>query len=219
MKITIIGKDLKATDAIKEYTEKKLTKIEKYFDIPIQHISNEVLKKMNRKTSKENIENIIKKIREKIPNVTLRTSLIVGFPGETKENFKELLEFVKVTKFDKLGTFMYSKEEGTPAEKLPEQIHGNTKKARYNKIMEEQQQISKDILKNKIGKTYKVLIENISFDGKYFVGRTMQDVPEEDGLVYIKNDGKINEKEVLNSFRDCKIENVSDYDLIGRLEY
>ena len=127
-------------------------KIAKYFDIPIQHISNPILKKMNRKTSKENITAIIEKIRNEIPDVTLRTSLIVGFPGETKEDFEELLDFVKNTKFDKLGTFMYSKEEGTPAARLPEQIHGNTKKSRYNKIMEAQQEISKQILKNKIGK-------------------------------------------------------------------
>ena len=130
-------------------------KIAKYFDIPIQHISNSILKKMNRKTSKENITKLIKNIKEQIPNVTLRTSLIVGFPGETKENFEELLDFVKTTKFDKLGTFMYSKEEGTPAAKLPEQIHGNTKKARYNKIMEAQQKISKEILKDKkIGRAH-----------------------------------------------------------------
>lgn len=190
-------------------------KISKYFDIPIQHISNPILKKMNRKTSKENITKLVNNIKEQIPNVTLRTSLIVGFPGETRENFEELLEFVKTTKFDKLGTFMYSKEDGTPAAKLPEQVHGNTKKSRYNKIMEVQQKISKEILKNKIGNTYKVLIEDMSFDGKYFIGRTMQDVPEEDGLVYIKNDGKVNENEVLNNFVNCKIENVSNYDLIG----
>ena len=153
-------------------------KIAKYFDIPIQHISNTILKKMNRRTNKEDIIKIINKIRKEIPDVTLRTSLIVGFPGETKENFEELLDFVKNTKFDKLGTFMYSKEEGTPAAKLPDQIHGNTKKARYNKIMEAQQEISKQILKNKIGKIYRVLVEDMSFDGKYFIGRTMQDVPE-----------------------------------------
>lgn len=200
-------------------TVKNNKKIAKYFDIPIQHISNSVLKRMNRKTSKENIIKLIKNIKEQIPNVTLRTSLIVGFPGETKENFEELLEFVKDTKFDRLGTFMYSKEEGTPAARLLEQIHGNTKKARYNKIMEAQQKISKEILKNKIGNTYKVLIEDMSFDGKYFIGRTMQDVPEEDGLVYIKNDGKLDERDVLNNFVNCKIEDVSDYDLIGRVEH
>ena len=193
-------------------------KIAKYFDIPIQHISDPILKKMNRKTSKENIIKILEKIRNKIPNVTLRTSLIVGFPGETKENFEELLEFVKNTKFDKLGTFMYSKEEGTPAAKLPNQIHGNTKKARYNKIMEVQQEISKQILEEKIGKTYKILIEDISFDKKYLIGRTMQDVPEEDGLVYIKKDKNLNENEVLNSFINCKIIDVSNYDLIGEIQ-
>ena len=193
-------------------------KIAKYFDIPIQHISVPILKKMNRKTSKENIIKILEKIRNKIPNVTLRTSLIVGFPGETKENFEELLEFVKDTKFDKLGTFMYSKEEGTPAAKLPNQIHGNTKKARYNKIMEAQQEISKQILEEKIGKTYKILVEDISFDKKYLIGRTMQDVPEEDGLVYIKKDKNLNENKVLNNFVNCKIIDVSNYDLIGEIQ-
>ena len=192
-------------------------KIAKYFDIPIQHISNAVLKRMNRKTSKEKIENLLEKIRNKIPNVTLRTSLIVGFPGETEEQFGELLEFVKKAKFDKLGTFMYSKEEGTPAAKLPEQIHGNTKKARYNKIMKVQKQISLEKQENKIGKTYKVLVEDISFDGKYFVGRTMQDVPEEDGLVYIKDAQNYKQEDILNHFVECQIEEVSEYDLIGKI--
>ena len=116
--------------------------------------------------------------------MTLRTSLIVGFPGETEKDFEELREFVKKAKFDKLGTFMYSKEEGTPAARLPDQIHGNTKKARYNKIMEVQQKISKENLEKKIGKVYEALIEDISFDGKYLIGRTKQDVPEEDGIIY-----------------------------------
>lgn len=193
-------------------------KIAKYFDIPIQHISNPILKKMNRRTSKEDVTKIIEKIRKEVPDVTLRTSLIVGFPGETKENFEELLEFVKNTKFDKLGTFMYSKEEGTPAAKLPDQIHGNTKKARYNKIMEAQQEISKEILTNKIGKNYKVLVEDISFDRKYFIGRTMQDVPEEDGFVYIKNNKDLDENTILNNFVNCKIIEVSNYDLIGEIQ-
>ena len=193
-------------------------KIAKYFDIPIQHISNPILKKMNRRTSKEDVTKIIEKIRKEVPDVTLRTSLIVGFPGETKENFEELLEFVKNTKFDKLGTFMYSKEEGTPAAKLPDQIHGNTKKARYNKIMEAQQEISKEILTNKIGKNYKVLVEDISFDGKYFIGRTMQDVPEEDGLVYINNNKDLDDNTILNNFVNCKIIEVSNYDLIGEIQ-
>ena len=198
-------------------TVAKNEKISNYFDIPIQHISNTVLKRMNRKTSKENIENIISKIRNKIPDVTLRTSLIVGFPGETKQDFEELEEFVEQTKFDKLGVFMYSKEEGTPAAKMPEQIHGNTKKSRYNKIMAKQQKISNKKLQNKIGKTAEVLVEDMSFDGKYFVGRTKQDVPEIDGLVYIYNDGKQKLEDILNKIINTKIIDVSDYDLIAEI--
>ena len=194
-------------------------KIAKYFDIPLQHISDNVLKKMNRRTSKKQIENLISKIKSKIPNVTLRTSLIVGFPGETKEEFNELLNFVKQTKFDKLGVFEYSKEDGTPAAKLDNQIHCRTKKSRYNKIMEVQQKISKENLEIKIGKTYEVLIEDISFDKKYYIGRTMLDVPDIDGLVYIKNKIKkeIEEKDLINNFVKCKIIDVNTYDLIGEI--
>lgn len=190
------------------------SKIAKYFDIPIQHISDTVLKRMNRRTNKKQITSLIKKIRKAIPDVTIRTTLIVGFPGETKEDFKELEDFVKETKFDKLGAFQYSKEEGTPAAKLPDQIHGNTKKARYNKIMSEQQKISNDILKNKIGKKCEVLIEETSFDNKFYIGRTMQDVPEIDGLVYIKNDGQEN---ILNTFMKCEVIDVKNYDLIAKI--
>ena len=193
----------------------KNKKIAKYFDIPIQHISNQILKRMNRKTNKEQIQKLIKNIREQIPDVVLRTSLIVGFPGETREQFEELKEFVKEAKFDKLGAFMYSKEEGTPASRLPEQIHGNTKKSRYNQIMKIQQIISKQNLEKRIGKKYEVLIEDMSFDKKYYVGRTMQDVPEIDGLVYIKNTSKQNQ---LNKYVMCKIEAVEDYDMIAKFE-
>ena len=196
---------------------RKINKIAKYFDIPIQHISNKVLKRMNRKTSKENIEKLIKNIKENIPNVVLRTSIIVGFPGETKEDFEQLLEFIEYAKFDKLGAFPYSKEEGTPAAKLPDQIHGNTKKARYNKLMQKQQQISRNNLQKRIGKIEEVLIEDISFDNKYFIGRTMQDVPEIDGIVYIENDKNLEAKDYLNKFIKCEITNINDYDLIAKL--
>jgi len=189
-------------------------KICKYFDIPIQHISNTVLKKMNRKTNKEQIENLINKIRKEIPNVVLRTSLIVGFPGEKEEDFEELEKFVERTKFDKLGTFMYSKEEGTPASKLPEQIHGNTKKSRYNKIMAIQQKVSNENLKNKIGQEIEVLVEDISFDGKFLIGRTSQDVPEEDGIIYVENNNFENK---VNTFVNVKITKVKEYDLIGKI--
>lgn len=197
-------------------TVKNNDKICKYFDIPIQHISNDVLKRMNRKTSKENIVNLINKIRKEIPNVILRTSLIVGFPGETEQDFIELLDFVKSTKFDKLGVFKYSKEENTPAAKMPNQIHHKTKEARYRKIMSEQKEISKKKLEEQIGKKMQVLIENVSFDGKYLVGRTRNDVPEEDGIVYIKRTEK--NENLLNQFIWCKIVNVSDYDLIAEVE-
>ena len=195
-------------------TVKNNDKICKYFDIPIQHISNKILKKMNRKTNKEQIQNLINKIRKEIPEVVLRTSLIVGFPGEKEEDFNELKEFVKKAKFDKLGTFMYSKEDGTPASKLPEQIHGNTKKSRYNQIMKIQQKISNEKLKEKIGQEIEVLIENITSDHKYLIGRTKQDVPEEDGIIYIKNN---NQENILNTFKNAKIIDVKDYDLIGEI--
>ena len=189
-------------------------KIAKYFDIPIQHISDDILKKMNRKTSKKQIQNLIQNIRNKIPDVIIRTSLIVGFPEETQEDFEQLLDFVKTTKFEKLGTFMYSKEDGTPAAKMQNQIHGNTKKARYNKIMEAQRKISKEIMKQKIGKEYDVLIEEITFDKRYYVGRTIQDAPDIDGVVYVKN--KTN-KNLINNWIKCKIIKETDYDLVAEI--
>ena len=193
---------------------KENDKICKYFDIPLQHISNPVLKRMNRKSNEEGIKNLISKIRKEIPDAILRTSLIVGFPGETQEDFTKLYDFVKETKFDKLGVFMYSKEDGTPAEKLPNQIHGNTKRARYNRIMSLQQEISKQNLEKRIGKEYEILIESRTFDNKYLVGRTKMDVPEMDGVVYVEN---TSDKNLLNSFIKCRIVDVRDYDLIGKL--
>ncbi len=189
---------------------KNQEKICKYFDIPIQHISNDILKKMNRKTSKENIENIISKIRREIPDVTLRTSLIVGFPGESNQNFEELYDFVQKAKFDKLGVFEYSKEEGTPAASMPNQIHHNTKKSRHRKIMNIQQEISREKLEKKIGQEIEVLVEGKSFDGKYLIGRTSKDTPEIDGVVYIKSN-----KDYIDKFIKCKVIDVKDYDLIA----
>lgn len=191
-------------------------KICKYFDIPIQHISNTVLKRMNRKSNEESIKELMKKIRKEIPEVILRTTVIVGFPGETTEDFDKLYEFIKETKFDKLGAFMYSKEDGTPASRLKEQIHPQTKKSRYNKIMKLQQEISKTNLENKIGKTYKTMIEDVSFDGKYYIGRTYMDVPDMDGVIFIENENKTKDK--IGQFVDCKITEVRDYDLLGKIE-
>jgi len=190
-------------------------KICKYFDIPIQHISNKILKVMNRQTSKENIEKLIEKIRIKIPNVILRTSLIVGFPGESEEQFNELRNFVEKIKFDKLGVFEYSKEDGTPAAKLPNQIHHSTKKSRYNKIMKIQQEISSNSLNNKIGQEYDVLVEGVSFDNKYLIGRTSQDVPDIDGVIYMENGDKF--VNLIDKFVKCKIIDTTEYDLIGEI--
>ena len=191
---------------------KENDKICKYFDIPLQHISDTVLKRMNRKSNSKSIHELIQKIRKEIPEAILRTSLIVGFPGETKKDFEELYNFVKETKFDRLGVFMYSKEDGTPAEKLPNQIHGNTKKSRYNKIMNLQQEISRENLEKRIGNIYETLIENKTFDNKHWIGRTKMDIPEMDGVVYIKNNGN---EDLINKFINCKIIDIKDYDLIG----
>ena len=198
-------------------TVKNNKKISNYFDIPIQHISNKILKRMNRKTSEKNIKELIKNIRTKIPDVVLRTSLIVGFPGETQEDFDKLYKFVSEAKFDKLGVFMYSKEEGTPAAKMIEQIHHMTKKSRYNKIMKKQQVISKENLEKRISAKTEVLIENMTFDKKYFVGRTKQDVPDMDGLVYIKNTDELKEKNILSNIIKCKIININNYDIIAEI--
>ena len=186
----------------------------KYFDIPIQHISNSVLKRMNRKTTKENIKDVINKIRTNIPEATIRTTVMVGFPGETEEDFKELYDFVKETKFDKLGAFTYSKEEGTPAARLKEQVHPMTKKARYRKIMEVQQKVSENNLKLIIGKEFKVLVEDKTFDEKYYVARSQNEVPDIDGLIYIKNDRDIK----LGNFVDCIITDSKEYDLFAEIK-
>ena len=133
----------------------------------------------------------------------------------TENNFNELLEFVKKAEFDKLGAFMYSKEEGTPAAKMENQIHGNTKKSRYNKLMKLQQEISNQNLQKRVGNTCFVLVENMSFDRKYYIGRTMQDAPDIDGVVFIKND---TEKDLMNTFVKCKLVEVcNDYDFIATL--
>lgn len=192
---------------------KEESKICKYFDIPIQHISNSVLKRMNRKTSKQNIEDVITKIRTNIPNVQIRTTVMVGFPGETQADFEELYEFVKKTKFDNLGAFTYSKEEGTPAARLKDQVHPMTKKARYNKIMKLQQQVSKDNLLILVGKEEKVLIEGITFDEKYYVGRTSYQVPDIDGITYIKSDKEL----TIGDFVNCTIAKSKEYDLIAKI--
>ena len=189
---------------------KEDNKICKYFDIPIQHISDTVLKRMNRQSDGKSIRKLISKIRKEIPEVVLRTTVMVGFPGETKEDFEELYEFLKEAKFDKLGCFAYSKEDGTPAARIKEQIHPMTKKSRYNKIMSLQKEISKQNLEKRIEQQVEVLIEDKTFDGKTYIGRTYMDVPDIDGIAYLNTNKKLQE----GDFAKAKIVDVSNYDLI-----
>lgn len=194
-------------------TVKNNPKICNYFDIPIQHISDSVLRRMNRRTTGKQIEELINKIKKQIPDVILRTSLIVGFPGETEEDFNKLYEFVKKGYFDKLGVFTYSKEDGTPAARLKEQIHPATKKKRYNLIMSVAKDISAEKLKSYIGKEYKVLVEDTTFDHKFCVGRSYMDIQDTDGMVIIKNcDTKL-----VGEFVNCKVTAVNNYDLIAKI--
>ena len=190
---------------------KENEKICKYFDIPIQHISDTVLKRMNRQSDGKSIRRLIQKLRKEIPEVVIRTTVMVGFPGETKEDFEELYDFLKEAKFDKLGCFSYSKEDGTPAARIKEQIHPMTKKSRYNKIMALQQQISKENLERQIDREVEVLVEDKSFDGKTYIGRTYMDVPEIDGIVYLKSNNNLQS----GDFTKAKIIDVSSYDLIA----
>ena len=185
-------------------------KICKYFDIPIQHISDTVLKRMNRQSDGKSIRKLISKIRKEIPDVVLRTTVMVGFPGETKEDFEELYEFLQEAKFDKLGCFAYSKEDGTPAARIKEQIHPMTKKSRYNKIMSLQKEISKQNLEKRIEQQVEVLIEDKTFDGKTYIGRTYMDVPDIDGIAYLNTNKKLQK----GDFAKAKIVDVSNYDLI-----
>ena len=203
-------------DLIQEVKTNK--KVCKYFDIPMQHVSDNVLKRMNRKTTSKSTREIISKLRNEIPGVIIRSTLMVGFPGETQEDFDELYEFVEWAKFDKLGCFTYSKEEGTAAANLDNQVHPKTKNSRYNKIMALQQEISNENLKRFIGKRFKVLIENaiVEDDQLYFVGRSYMDVPDVDGYFYIKATKEQSEQHEINTFVDCKVTDITDnYDLVG----
>lgn len=193
---------------------KKNEKICKYFDIPLQHFADSVLKRMNRHSNSESIEKLINKIRKEIPEVILRTTMMVGFPGETEEDFFELYEFVNRAKFEKMGAFKYSKEDGTPAFKIKEQIHPKTKEARLNKLMKLEQKIATIKLEEKIGNIYSSLIEDCTPDNKYYIARSYMDIPDEDGVIFIENTKKLE----IGSFVDCIITDVKDYDLIAKLK-
>lgn len=187
-------------------------KVCNYLDIPIQHISDNILKRMARKTNKETIVNTIKKLRNRMPDMVLRTSLIVGFPGETEEDFNELKEFVQEYKLDNLGVFTYSQEEGTPAATMENQVEENIKKKRQRELMIIQQDLCKCLNKEKINKVYEVLVDKEN--DQYYVGRTKGMAPEIDGLVYIEKTTKINK----GDFVKVKVNKALEYDLIGVVE-
>ena len=192
---------------LKVFVENK--KLARYFDIPIQHINDEILKKMGRRTCRKEILEKIELIRKVLPDAVLRTSLIAGFPGETERQHEELCEFIKEVKFDRLGVFAYSREEGTPAYRLPNQIDEETKILRRDRLMEIQNGISKELCKRFIGKILPVLAEEM-IDG-VMCGRSIYDAPEVDGNVYFEG----GEENMLGEIRNVLIKDADDYDLTG----
>lgn len=184
-------------------------KVMKYLDLPIQHISNNILKMMARKTNKETIIGKINLLREKVPGITLRTSLIVGFPGETEEDFNELCRFLKNYKLDNVGVFTYSQEEGTAAAKLPNQVDEDVKNKRKEKLMNIQRGIVKDLNKLKIGNIYDTIIDGST--GEYYIGRNYEMAPEIDGLIYVTKKKTLKKGDIIK----VKITNIMEYDLVG----
>lgn len=191
-------------------TEKKVCR---YLDIPIQHSSDKILRRMGRKTSRKDLVNIINRLRKAMPDIILRTTLITGFPGEEDEDIKELISFVKKMKFERLGVFCYSMEEGTPAADFDNQVDDNIKESRKKKIMKLQMDISKKHLKSLIGSELDVLIEGRLIDEDVYVGRTYMDTPGVDGYIFI------NSKAVYmnGDFVKARITGASEYDLIGEI--
>lgn len=188
-------------------------KIVKYMDIPIQHCNSKVLKAMNRKSEREELISLISKIRAKIPDIVLRTTLITGFPGETEEAFTELSEFVNEMHFDRLGCFAYSAEEGTPAAKLPDQIDEEVKKHRGEIIMEQQYKIFEEQNKKNIGKVLRTVVEGYDGYTDSYYGRTWRDAPEIDGSINFTCGYELNE----GDFVDVEVFDVNEYDLIGEV--
>lgn len=188
-------------------------KICDYLDIPIQHCNDEVLKVMNRRTTKEHIINVIQKLRSKVPGIAIRTSLIAGFPGETDEQFNELYEFVKETEFDRLGVFSYSREEDTPAAKLPNQIDEEIKEERQVAIMALQKDISLKKNMAKIGTVYDILIEEKVNGEDVYVGRSQYDAPDVDGIVFVNSKKEL----MVGEFVKVTITDALEYDLIGEV--
>ena len=199
-------------ELINEFKNNK--KLVKYFDIPMQHINDRILKRMNRNTNRMQIIGLINKIRNEVEGAVIRTSLITGFPGETQEEHEELKNFLIKYKLDRVGVFKYSREEHTPAYKLPEQVDEEVKEQRQIELMEIQQGISYENNLLKIGKIYDVLIEEKDVENIY-VGRTYMDSIEIDGCVYVASDEEL----TLGSIYKVKINDALEYDLIGDVEY
>ena len=186
-------------------------KVCKYMDIPVQHGSDRILLAMGRRSLSGEIKEKIFRLRKEIPEIYIRTSIIVGFPGETEEDFEILCDFVKEVRFDRLGVFTYSKEEGTKAAAMEGQIPQRIKNSRMNKLMKIQQKISKEINEKRVGKVYDVIVENISDDNIFYTGRTFAEAPEIDGTVYFTAHGELNAGDKIK----VKILNIEEYDLIG----
>ena len=186
-----------------------------YFDMPVQHASDKILKAMGRRTNRKELEEIIGYIREQIPDVCLRTTLITGFPGETEEDHRELLSFVRRMKFDRLGVFTYSKEEGTPAAAMKNQVHPSTKKRRQKELMLLQQQIAFDAAEKMKDKVLDVIIEGKIADEDVYVGRTYKDIPGVDSNIFVETKREL----MTGDFIKAKVTGADGYDLIGEIYY
>jgi len=188
-------------------------KVCSYLDMPIQHAHTSILKRMGRRSTKEDLIHLINKLRKRIPDICLRTTLIVGFPGETDEEYEDLVQFVKDMKFDRLGVFTYSKEEGTPAAKMRGQIPKKIKEFRKDKIMKLQQAICEEKSAQCVGRTLEVIIDGKLPEENVYCGRTYRDAPEIDGMVFVSADEEL----LSGDFIKASITSSNEYDLIGRI--
>lgn len=188
-------------------------KICHYLDLPIQHANDDILKRMGRRTTKQELKEIVAKLRKEIPDICLRTTLITGFPGETQAQHEELMEFVDEMEFDRLGVFTYSQEEDTPAAEMPDQIEEEVKKERQAELMELQQEIAFDAAEQMIGREVLVMIEGKVADEPAYVGRTYRDAPNVDGLIFVET-GELLET---GDFARVTVTGAQEYDLIGGL--
>ncbi|NLM13485.1 MAG: 30S ribosomal protein S12 methylthiotransferase RimO [Epulopiscium sp.] len=188
-------------------------KVCSYLDMPIQHANTSILKRMGRRSTREDLIHLINKLRKRIPDICLRTTLIVGFPGETDAEYEDLVQFVKEMKFDRLGVFTYSKEEGTAAAKMKGHISKKTKELRKDKIMKLQQSICEEKSAQCIGKTLEVIIDGKLPEENVYCGRTYRDAPEIDGMVFVNSDEELLSGDFIKVF----IASANEYDLIGRI--